>query len=140
MIYEDFDMKPENSDHYHPSVPFESPSPLEPADPFEVASPFEQASPMGSGGSGCPGVPAQCEHAKARFRQALDNWQDSTHVELIRSQFGDCVACLEVLKTELYFRHTLQQKGRLTAPTELRINLSNTLGKINLDEISETDL
>lgn len=88
----------------------------------------------------CPGNPAICEHSQRCIADSLNGWRHQAVVEQMRIQLSDCLPCLMTLDAELQIRYALHDKSKEKAPVDLRINISQALGQINLGEISQTDL
>ncbi len=88
----------------------------------------------------CPGNPAICEHSQRCIADSLNGWRQQAVVEQMRIQLSDCLPCLMTLDAELQIRRALHDKSQEKAPAELRINIAQELGRINLGEISRTDL
>lgn len=96
----------------------------------------QDMSPQAPRNDSCPGNPAICAHSQRCIADSLNGWRQQALVEQMRIQLSDCLPCLMTLDAELQIRHALHDKSQEKAPADLRINISQALGKINLGEIT----
>ena len=90
--------------------------------------------------SACPSNPYECEFARSLIAGAIGVWQEESLVAQMRIQLSQCAPCLLALDAEINLRRVLQAKSQERAPQSVRIHISQTLGKIRLDGITEADL
>jgi len=88
----------------------------------------------------CPGNPFECAHGRNSIASGLNGWRQESSVAQMRQSLADCAPCLMVMDLELQIRHTLHDKCQEKTPPDLRVNISEALGKIDLGQLGPADL
>lgn len=116
--------------------------PLRPANDATSALPEQQPSAAASPSpfSVCPGVPERCEHSQATIARAMEGVVSADRLAGIRQELGHCDPCLGAFDFEVGFKAAVAQRATDQAPASLQVRISQTLQRIDLDQIDVTDL
>lgn len=88
----------------------------------------------------CPGIPEQCEHSRALISQVLEGIPDLTIIAAARQDLEHCFPCVQQIDFQVRFKLAMAQRATDQAPPQLQLRISEALGRIDLSEISVTDL
>jgi hypothetical protein len=65
--------------------------------------------------------------------EALDGIPSVMRVEALRAELAGCTSCVQALEFEIRFKMAMSQRCHDDAPAALRIRISETLRRIDLD-------
>lgn len=74
----------------------------------------------------------KCELALRLITDAISVWQNRQAIEQFREYLAPCNPCIAKLESEIDIRHMLLHKTREQTPQNIRLHISETLGKIKL--------
>ncbi len=72
--------------------------------------------------------------------EATDGFGSPGRAEALKSELANCDPCLAALELELGFQQMVALHCRVQAPENLRIRISETLKRVELDSLDITDL
>lgn len=78
----------------------------------------------------------RCDIGHVLIDDAISVWQNETAVSQIRDFLGHCDDCYHDLNTQINMRHVLRDKTREQTPPNLRLEISKTLGSVNLNDLT----
>ena len=82
----------------------------------------------------------KCEDSKMLITQALEGVPNPQLIQAVRSHFGGCVQCLSALDLEIRFKLAMAQRATDKAPPSLQLRLSESLQRVDLKDITISDL
>ena len=82
----------------------------------------------------------KCEDSSALITQALEGVPNPQLIQAVRSHFGACVQCLNALDLEIRFKLAMAQRATDKAPPSLQLRISESLQRIDLNDITISDL
>ena len=82
----------------------------------------------------------KCEDSKMLITQALEGVPNPQLIQAVRSHFGRCVQCLSALDLEIRFKLAMAQRATDKAPPSLQLRISESLQRIDLKDITISDL
>ena len=82
----------------------------------------------------------KCEDSKMLITQALEGVPNPQLIQAVRSHFGGCVQCLSALALEIRFKLAMAQRATDKAPPSLQLRISESLQRIDLKDITISDL
>lgn len=82
--------------------------------------------------------PDICESANNLLNQAL-NGNDSEIIKSAKEQLKSCGKCQDALDHQLKLRETLTEHLKISAPKQLRIEISANLKRMDLGKLDITD-
>lgn len=88
----------------------------------------------------CPGIPEQCEHSRALISQVLEGVPDPSIIASARHDLEHCFPCVQQIDFQVRFKLAMAQRATDQAPPALQLRITEALGRIDLSEISVTDL
>ncbi|MEG3586890.1 MAG: hypothetical protein VX353_06330 [Actinomycetota bacterium] len=84
--------------------------------------------------------PHRCEESPQLILQALDGIPSPHAIQSVREHFGTCIQCNTALDIEIRFKLAMAQQVTVKAPPSLQLKISESLQRIDLGDISITDL
>jgi len=81
-----------------------------------------------------------CEESPQLILQALDGIPNPQVIQSVREYFGTCTQCKTALDVEIRFKLAMAQQATVKAPPSLQLKISESLQRIDLGDISITDL
>jgi len=81
-----------------------------------------------------------CEESPQLILQALDGIPNPQVIQSVREYFGTCTQCKTALEVEIRFKLAMAQQATVKAPPSLQLKISESLQRIDLGDISITDL
>ena len=81
-----------------------------------------------------------CEESPQLILQALDGIPNPQVIQSVREHFGTCTQCKTALDVEIRFKLAMSQQATVKAPPSLQLKISESLQRIDLGDISITDL
>ncbi len=82
----------------------------------------------------------KCEDSAVLITQALEGVPNPQLIQAVRSHFGTCVQCLSALDLEIRFKLAMAQRATDKAPPSLQLRISESLQRIDLKDITISDL
>tara|TARA_B100000131_G_C18053773_1_gene587517 strand:- start:297 stop:626 length:330 start_codon:yes stop_codon:yes gene_type:complete len=82
----------------------------------------------------------KCEDSNVLITQALEGVPDPQLIQLVRNNFGGCTKCLNALDLEIRFKLAMAQRATDKAPPSLQLRISESLQRIDLKDITISDL
>ena len=82
----------------------------------------------------------RCEESPQLILQALDGIPNPHIIQTVRDHFGTCINCNDALNVEIRFKIAMAQQATVKAPPSLQLKISESLQRIDLSDISITDL
>lgn len=74
-----------------------------------------------------------CEFGTHLIEDAISVWKNEQAIAQFRTYLSECDMCYSQLDAEIALRHTLMNKTRERTPQNIRIKISETLGRITLN-------
>jgi hypothetical protein len=81
-----------------------------------------------------------CEDSAQLILRVLDGIPNPSVIQSVRNHFGLCVQCSNVFEMEIRFKLAMAQKDTVKAPPALQLKITETLQRVDLGDISITDL
>lgn len=78
----------------------------------------------------------RCDIGHVLIDDAISVWRNETAVSQIREYLCRCDECYHALNMQIGMRHVLRNKTREKTPANLRIEISKTLGSVNLSKLA----
>jgi len=85
------------------------------------------------------GVPNQCDYSRELIAMALDGQPTLEGLNRARAELGDCLPCAQALDVEVRFKLAMNQAGRVSAPATLQTRITETLQRVELDDLGIQD-
>ena len=82
----------------------------------------------------------KCEDSKMLITQALEGVPNPQLIQAVRSHFGGCIQWLSALDLEIRFKLAIAQRATDKAPPSLQLRISESLQRIDLKDITISDL
>ena len=82
----------------------------------------------------------KCEDSKMLITQALEGVPNPRLIQAVRGHFGGCIQCLSALDLEIRFKLAMAQRATDKAPPSLLLRISESLQRIDLKDITISDL
>ena len=82
----------------------------------------------------------RCEDSAALITQALEGVPNPQLIQAVRNHFGTCMQCLNALDLEIRFKLAMAQRATDKAPPSLQLRISESLQRIDLKDITISDL
>ena len=82
----------------------------------------------------------RCEESPALIIQALEGVPNPQLIQAVRNHFGACIQCLNALDLEIRFKLAMAQRATDKAPPSLQLRISESLQRIDLGDITISDL
>ncbi|MBN39291.1 MAG: hypothetical protein CL457_01265 [Acidimicrobiaceae bacterium] len=82
----------------------------------------------------------KCEDSKMLITQALEGVPNPQLIQAVRSHFSGCIQCLSALDLEIRFKLAMAQRATDKAPPSLQLRISESLQRIDLKDITISDL
>lgn len=82
----------------------------------------------------------RCEDAPSLIMQVLDGVPNPQLIQTVRVHFGSCLQCQNALDLEIRFKLAMAQRATDKAPPSLQLRISESLHRIDLKDITISDL
>ncbi len=82
----------------------------------------------------------RCEDTAVLITQALEGVPNPQLIQAVRSHLGTCIQCLNALDLEIRFKLAMAQRATDKAPPSLQLRISESLQRIDLKDITISDL
>ncbi len=82
----------------------------------------------------------KCEDSALLITQALEGVPNPQLIQAVRGHFGSCMQCLNALDLEIRFKLAMAQRATDKAPPSLQLRISESLQRIDLKDITISDL
>ncbi len=82
----------------------------------------------------------RCEDSSLLITQALEGVPNPQLIQAVRSHFGGCLQCLNALDLEIRFKLAMAQRATDKAPPSLQLRISESLQRIDLKDVTISDL
>ncbi|MBG01138.1 MAG: hypothetical protein CL470_02585 [Acidimicrobiaceae bacterium] len=82
----------------------------------------------------------RCEESPALITQALEGAPNPQLIQAVRNHLGGCMQCLNALDLEIRFKLAMAQRATDKAPPSLQLRISESLQRIDLGDITISDL
>jgi hypothetical protein len=82
----------------------------------------------------------RCEDAPSLIMQVLEGVPNPQLIQAVRVHFGSCFQCQNALDLEIRFKLAMAQRATDKAPPSLQLRISESLQRIDLKDITVSDL
>ena len=82
----------------------------------------------------------KCEDSEKLIMRVLDGIPNPSVIQSVRNHFGMCVQCTNAFEIEIRFKLAMAQKDTVKAPPSLQLKISETLQRVDLGDITISDL
>jgi hypothetical protein len=82
----------------------------------------------------------RCEDSPALIMQVLEGVPNPHLIQVVRTHFGSCLQCQNALDLEIRFKLAMAQRVTDKAPPSLQLRISESLQRIDLGDITISDL
>tara|TARA_S200000501_G_scaffold274505_1_gene258168 strand:- start:57454 stop:57798 length:345 start_codon:yes stop_codon:yes gene_type:complete len=82
----------------------------------------------------------KCEDSAKLITRVLDGVPNPSVIQSLRNHFGLCSHCTNAFEIEIRFKLAMAQKDTVKAPPSLQLKISETLQRVDLGDITISDL